>query len=103
MLIMIILRSNLIGWWLSRGMGWKFDWTYQLISLSSSVFCGWVSFLVATKFLPEFMGHLVFKGILAGIIYFLLVAYIIWMMPWLIGMDRKEIMGQIKFFTKRFK
>ena len=103
LLIMIVIRSNLVGWWFSRSMGWKFDWTYQVISLSSAVLCGWVAFAMTARVLPEFMSHVAFRGIMTGLIYSCMVAWVIWMVPGLVGMSRKELKDQLKFFVKSFK
>jgi hypothetical protein len=103
MLIMIIIRSNLIGWWYARSMGMKFDWTYQAVSLGASVCCGWGAYLLTIRILPEFMNHIFVRGITNGLIFSCMIIWIIWMMPQLIGMDRNEIKGQLKFFISGMK
>ena len=103
MLIMIVIRSNLIGWWYSRSMGWKFDWVYQVVSLGITVLFGWGAFLMTARVLPEFVSHVAIRGVASGLIYSCLMVLVIWMMPWLVGMDRKELREQLMFFFRNFK
>jgi len=103
MLIIVIIRANLAGWWFSRSMGWKFDWTFQIISLGGTIALGWVSYETALWFFPDFMGQIIFRGIVNILLYACLITLMIWAMPWLIGMNRQEIKDQTNHLLNAFK
>jgi len=103
MLIIVVIRANLTGWWFSRNMGWKFDWIFQVVSLGGAVLLGWVSHEISLWLFSGSMDQIVFRPIVNLSIYACLIALMIWTMPWLIGMGRQEIKDQANHLLKVFK
>jgi O-antigen/teichoic acid export membrane protein len=103
MLIIVIVRANLAGWWFSRSMGWNFDWTFQIVSLGGAISLGWFSYEVALWIFPDFMGQIIFRGVVNISLYACLISLMIWTMPWLIGMNRQEIRDQTNHLFKFFR
>lgn len=97
-----IISVNLLAWVVARKNGWKFDWFFQIAGMSLMVgggyFAKYVTALCWDLSLINF--KLLMPVGVSGILYLASAAIIIWRMPWLIGMDRNELMnltGKIRF------
>jgi O-antigen/teichoic acid export membrane protein len=88
MVIMQLIGINIIGWFTAKIFTWKFDWTYQLVGLGTAVLVGW-----AVKLLIGFVmgGHVVLLMLVSAFIYLLLMGCVLYVMPWLAGLEREEI------------
>jgi O-antigen/teichoic acid export membrane protein len=94
-----IISVNVILWLIARNHGWKFDYLFQIVGLGAMFMIGYLSKLGLgcifaginsmdrIQLLPPFL--------LSGLLYLILAGAVIWLMPWLIGMDRDEIRGHI--------
>lgn len=91
MVILAIIQINILAWWVARINGWKYDdWTYQIlgtcISIGSGYFC---NYFVRELLFDDF--PLIMSFIIVGGIYTICISVAIAVMPWLIGMQRKEM------------
>jgi len=100
MVILGIVSVNIQAWIIARYGGWKFDWFFQVVGVSLMVGLGYlVKILVGLHWslVDVRMSDLIFPVMLAGLIYIVLVVLVLWSFPWLIGMERGEIMRLFKF------
>jgi O-antigen/teichoic acid export membrane protein len=101
MVILCVVSSNLVLWWIARHYGWKFDWVYQVLALAGVLVLGQLSFEGA-NFLGSMVAmNLFFKGSMALLIYALVVGISLWSVPWVAGLTRNEIKTQF-FQTLQF-
>jgi O-antigen/teichoic acid export membrane protein len=95
MVILGIVSVNIQAWLVARYHNWKFDWLYQVVGIVSVVGIGYLAKLVVGLFwdLSHSTGVLSLSGpiLMAGVLYLPAVAGLIWLMPWLTGMERNEI------------
>jgi O-antigen/teichoic acid export membrane protein len=96
-----IISVNVLAWMISRYYRWEFDWFYQVSGLAISVVVGYVS---KTGILGVFgiiagtgKQYLLPSFVLSGIAYSGIMFSILWWMPWLIGMERKEMVELVKW------
>jgi O-antigen/teichoic acid export membrane protein len=94
MVLLNIISVNVTAYVIARLFSWKFDWLYQVVGVVSAL-----ALSVAAKYIACFFWQpvvlekfslLVSVG-LAGVIYLSLIAALLWFQPWLIGMDRDEV------------
>jgi O-antigen/teichoic acid export membrane protein len=91
-----IVSGNVQAWVVARYSGWKFDWAYQLIGVPLMLLLGFLAkMLVGLQWDLEAMGmaELIVPVMLTAFIYLILVVWMLWLLPWLIGMGRREMMG----------
>ncbi len=93
MVIMQFVQVNAMAWWIARVNDWKFDWAYQIVALLLALFAGWSAYHLVVSLLDiHFLGLV----IISGMIYVLLIVIGIFVMPWIVGMSRDELLGLIK-------
>lgn len=92
-----IISVNVLLWVIARNHGWKFDYAYQVAGPGAMFLTG---YLVKSGIALAFGGftasdrlHLLPPFLISGCLYLVFAGIIIWMAPWLIGMDRAEIRG----------
>jgi hypothetical protein len=90
MVILQFITINFSIWWLSRKQGWSFDFSYQLIGLGLFLLLGLISYQVINMLISDAV-HVLIRGSIAGLVYFLLTVIIFYKVPWLIGMSSNEI------------
>ena len=88
MVIMQVLQVNVLAWCIARIFGCRFDWLYQVAGLGLSVAAGWLAKL-AVAGLVEL--HLIAGMVMAGLLYVLFIACGLYLMPWVAGLDRKDL------------
>ena len=96
-----IVSVNVLAWVISRYYRWKFDWFYQVSGLAISIVVGYVLKTGIMGVISVIAGtgkqYLLPSFVLSGIAYSGIMLSIIWWMPWLIGMERKEITELVKW------
>ena len=92
--ILQILSVNLMIWWISREFKWKFDWAYQVISLSVVLFFGWIAHEVVMGINSIFMMNLFLTFGIAFLLYSLMSGMFLWFFPWVAGLSREEILSK---------
>jgi O-antigen/teichoic acid export membrane protein len=95
MVILCVVSSNLVLWWIARHYSWKFDWVYQVLVLAVTFMLGQLSF-EGVKFLSTILPmNLIFKGGIALLAYTLVAGISLWFIPRIAGLTRDEIKTQI--------
>jgi O-antigen/teichoic acid export membrane protein len=90
MVVMAFIQVNILAYIIARIWNWPFDWVYQPVGLLGCVGLGWIVNAGATSFIGEMFPWFVTLFV-SGVFYIFLVAILVYIMPWLIGMTRKEI------------
>jgi hypothetical protein len=98
MVIMQFLYVNFQSWVLAKIFHWKYDWKYQIVSLTLVLLCGWITryfilFVPAAPVLVEMC--------IGGCIYLCTVAVVLYRQPWIIGLNMQEM--QIAISRLSFK
>jgi O-antigen/teichoic acid export membrane protein len=106
MVILGIVSVNIQAWVIARYGGWKFDWVFQAVGISLMVVLGYLAKLL-TSLIWALDGvgtfELVVPVIFESVVYLTLVAWVIWLLPWLIGTDRKEIAALFNRLKKMWR
>ena len=101
MVLMQFIQVNITAYVIARKWSWSFDWIYQFIGLLGCLSIGWFvnSLAVAIQGdnIPWFITLFV-----SGIFYMLLIFSFIYILPWLINMNRGEINLGLKIITQRY-
>jgi len=99
MLVLQLVQVNIMAWFIARIFGWRFDWSFQIVGLGLAIAAGWlakamvVSFLVAPWWVM----------ILAMVpVYLLMLAAVLYLMPWLGGLKRADMLQAISALRARF-
>ena len=90
MVVMQFIQVNITAYIIARIWHWKFDWTYQPVSLLCCIGLGYFVNLLVTNFIGDTFSWF-FIVLVSGVFYIFLIMLLIYMMPWLIDMTRKEI------------
>lgn len=98
MVILNVIGVNIMAWLISRLYGWRYDWVYQVVGISSVLVLGVISYALAGVFWGfDYQGfQFVVPMVISGLFYFSSVTLLLWLMPWLVGMERVEIMSILK-------
>ena len=99
MVLFNMFGVNLQAWVIARSGGWKFDWLYQAVGIPLMLGLGY-----SAKKLVELLWNLdgvgltglIFPIVFACFAYAILVLSMVWLLPWLIGMEREEIHGLLR-------
>jgi len=94
MLGLHVLLVNVQAWMLARYHGWKYEWLYQVIAVSSMLGIGYfVKMLVGLMWDIDLadVTSLIAPLLFSCLVYVVAVIIVIWVMPWLAGLEREEI------------
>jgi O-antigen/teichoic acid export membrane protein len=108
----IALKSVLLGfisvnfqaWIIARQSGWKFDWIFQLIGIPLMIFIGYIiKFFVGRLWNLNDVSaeNLLFPVMLDCFLYFVLVLWTIWVLPWLVGLEKHDVARVKNFIWKK--
>jgi len=88
MVVVQVVEVNLLAWFISRQFNWRFDWSYQVSILAVVFSLGWISKIILVSLVQV---SLIFTMIASAIIYFLLIGFVIYFIPRLIGVDQEQL------------
>jgi hypothetical protein len=93
MVLLNIISVNVTAYVIARIFSWKYDWLYQVVGIGSSLALGAGAKYIACFVWQPVIGKVsLFASVgLAGVLYLLFIAGLLWFQPWLIGMDRGEV------------
>lgn len=94
MVILNIVSVNFQAWVIARCNKWRFDWAYQVGGIGVAVSLGFLAKTVVGAIWDlsnASPSSLLLPFLLAAILYVVAVIASVWLMPWLAGVDRKEI------------
>jgi O-antigen/teichoic acid export membrane protein len=89
-----VISTNIQAWVIARYNGWKFDWLFQVVGIPLMIALGYLLKLLAGLFWNLHDTHItnmILPVLLTGVLYTSLVILTIWLLPWLIGLERNEI------------
>lgn len=102
LVIMAFIQVNILAYIIARIWNWPFDWIYQPVGLLSCVGLGWIVNTGATILIGEMLPWFVTLFV-SGVFYISLVAILLYIMPWLIDMTRKEINYSVSVGLKKLQ
>ncbi len=94
MVLFNVISVNLQAWVITRILGTKFDWLFQVVGITLLVGCGYLAAFLVNKiiwFVDFDIVTLFFSIGLSFIIYIFFIVIIIRVLPWLIGFDKESI------------
>lgn len=94
MVLLDMLSVNIQAWVIARYSGWKFDWLYQVIGIPLMIGLGYLAkTLVGLLWNLDSLGmaDLIIPVALALFVYIVAVVLMLWLLPWLIGLEREDI------------
>ncbi|MBL79350.1 MAG: hypothetical protein CMH70_04905 [Nitrosomonadaceae bacterium] len=97
MVLLNIIWANLTVWLISKKYKWEFDWIYQVVGLVIFLFLGWISFEIINALDVMVPLSLMLKACITLLLYSMLSGLVIWALPWLVGMTRKELKSNISY------
>jgi O-antigen/teichoic acid export membrane protein len=100
MVVMQLIQVNVIAWFVSRFYNWKFDWLYQFIILGFLIVFGMSIKVLVINVLAI---NVIVSIFIAGFFYTIIVVLLIYMMPWIVDMDKEliqKIITKYKFNRK---
>lgn len=99
MVLLGIVAVNVQAWIIARYNGWKFDWIFQAVGIPLMIGLGYF----AKQFVKIFwaldgaaVASFILPGLIAFVFYVISVMLALWQLPWLIGLDREEIISFIR-------
>ena len=106
MVLLNIVSVNVMAWAVARHNKLKYEWLYQVVGIGGVVAIGFVSKTVAGAFWDVSVDmdkvRLVLPFFVSAVVYLPMVSVLIWAMPWLVGMERREIKNAVNK-VKKFK
>lgn len=93
MVFCTLMEVNLMALVIARYYGWKFDWFYQMASIGLLLSASFLSKSIIRIFF-SIIGltfHLFYEIFLTGLVYFILIGVILYLFPWLAGLEQKQI------------
>lgn len=94
-----VVTTNIQAVIIARHSHWKYDWIFQVVGIPIMIALGYlVKFLAGLiwNFDVLSLANLLMPVIFASILYALLVIGVLWMLPWLIGLDKDELRAMVK-------
>ncbi|HAK37252.1 MAG TPA: hypothetical protein DCM60_03255, partial [Nitrospina sp.] len=94
--LLMALQLNIMVWWIRRSYGWKFDWAYQVVGLVGSLFLGWAAHKAAVVLIAPVSPGPFFTAGIAFVLYVVMIGVMIWVFPWVAGLQRDEFLRYLK-------
>ncbi len=106
MVLSSVVAVNIQALVIARHHGWKFDWLYQAVGVPLMLVLGYASkCLVGLVWNLNEVGWigLITPIVIACIVYAIGVLFAIWQLPWLLGMEKEELLSLLKRFVHRIR
>jgi hypothetical protein len=100
-----VVTTNIQAFIIAKYSRWKYDWAFQIVGIPLMVALGYfVKFLTGVIWNLDVvtLANLFMPVIFASILYAFLVTSVLWMLPWLIGLDKNELRDLLKPLGRRF-
>lgn len=98
-----IFAVNIQAWVIARNGGWKFDWLYQAVGIPLMLGLGYLAKMIAGLVWDLDGGswvNLIIPVFFTCIVYAISVSLVVWLLPWLIGMEKEELHGLLRKLVK---
>ena len=101
-----VISTNIQAWIIAKYGGWKYDWKYQVVGIPLMIVLGFF-----VKFLMGFVWdlndisvtNLLALAALASFLYAFFVMWAIWLLPWLVGLEKREVLNMVRPIGGRIK
>lgn len=106
MVILGVISVNIQAWIISRISGWQFDWMFQAVGIPIVVTIGYMVNLLVGQIwnLNDIsIENLFIPVVLNSVLYTILVFWAIWLLPWLVGLEKKDVKHLIRSIIDRVK
>jgi O-antigen/teichoic acid export membrane protein len=106
LLSMNVISTNIQAWIIARHSGWKFDWLFQVVGIPLMIALGFfVKFLMGLAWNLNDINviKLLAPVALTCFLYTFFAIWAIWLFPWLVGLERKEIKNMLTSSVGRIK
>jgi O-antigen/teichoic acid export membrane protein len=90
MVVLQLIQVNIVAYIISRIWKLPFEWVYQPVGLMGCVGLGWLVQFTVTSLVGQPALSIIPIG-LSGLPYLLLIAAFVYIMPWLVGSTRNEL------------
>jgi O-antigen/teichoic acid export membrane protein len=90
MVVLQLIGVNIQAYVIARIFGWRYEWFYQLAGLSLVITLGYLAKVVTSPLLSDFVA---IQFVTSGLVYLMMISTLIYFLPWLAGLTRKEIVG----------
>ena len=97
MVVMQLIFVNIMGYSVAKLIGFKFDWFYQIIGIFLTCSFGYLCKIIIVAIISV---PILAKIIFSSLLYTGCVAFIIYLMPWLIDVSRIELVHNSKNIIK---
>jgi O-antigen/teichoic acid export membrane protein len=100
MVCLQIVQANIIAYSIARIWKWRFDWAYQPVSVLGCLTLGWLAHRLAIGLagrswpVPAVMAS-------GAIVYIMLIAALVYVMPWLAGSTRTEVVLETTMIVRK--
>jgi O-antigen/teichoic acid export membrane protein len=85
-----VFQANIIAYLIARLWKWPFDWVFQPVGLLGCLGCGWLGHAVVTGIAGASWPILSVMAF-GGVLYMVMIAALVYAMPWLTGLTRTEL------------
>ena len=100
-ILLSIITVNIVTWWIGKQLGKPLDWTYQVVGMVGTLLPSCLAFFLAKQLAASFSLGLYLQAGVACLLYFLMVATLLWQFPWIAGTSREELRSILNL--KNFK
>ncbi|MDC0065527.1 hypothetical protein OAK15_03605 [Verrucomicrobia bacterium] len=94
MVVISFFTVNFMMWWLAREKKWNYSIGYQLIGIAIFVPLGFAVYHGTNMAISDSV-HVIIRACITGTMYIGLVGLVLYMVPWLIGMNRSELIQRV--------
>ncbi len=103
MVLTSVVAVNIQAWVIARHNGWKYDWLYQAIGIPLTIVLGYCA-KIATGLILDVEGSeivsLIVPILSTCVIYLITILAMIWLLPWLVGMEKEEMKNLLSKLRK---
>ena len=106
LVMLSIVSVNIQAWIIAKYNGWKFDWVFQVVGIPLMIALGYfVKFLIGLIWDLDDVSitNLFLPALLTSFLYTVFVMWAIWLLPWLIGLEKKDIENMLAPLGGRIK
>jgi O-antigen/teichoic acid export membrane protein len=100
-----ILTVNFQAFVVSRYLGWRFDWFFQIYAIVPIIGASFLSKAILTevfRFLPHGVTHLAVQVLSASALYVVTIGCVVWRLPRLLGFSKAELDASILALRVKF-
>lgn len=102
MVILQFIAVNSYSWWLSRHQSWNYSYLHQFATICLLMLAGFFTYYLVNYLFDQSL-HFIFRICITSMLYIILASLILYFMPSLLGMSRKEMMSYLNDLALKIK